>query len=131
MTPEAELAYVFTLYHMSSTRKMYSVSYFPSSTMNSIFISGQAFLTLLTFLAAACSAVLELKTMRASVQTQPASIERLPFGSLCLICPSKEVVSRVVLHPLSLQLFLFHPSVLEPDFHLSSFATKRGNGKKR
>lgn len=68
--------------------------------------------------------------MRVSVQTQPASIECLPFGSLCLICPSQEVVSRVVLHPLSLQLFLFHPSVLEPDFHLSNFATKRGNGKK-
>lgn len=130
--PEAELPFVFTLHYTSSPRKMYSVRSFPSSRMNSIFISGQAFLTLqmLTFLLLLHVCVLWRKTMRMSVQTQPASIERLPFGSLCLVCPSQEVVSRVVLHPLSLQLFLFHPSVLEPDFHLSSIATKRGNVEK-
>lgn len=93
--------------------------------MNTIFISGHAlFKRLLTFLAAAYAALLWLKTKRATVQTQPTSIEWLPFGSLCLVCPAQEVVSRVVLHPLSLQLFLFHPSVLEPDFHLSSITTK-------
>lgn len=82
-----------------------------------------------TRLAAACADNLPLQcleTMRASVQSRPASEESLPFGSLCLVRPSQEVVPRVVLHPLSLQLFLFHSSVLEPDFHLASFAMKRG-----
>lgn len=65
-----------------------------------------------------------LKTNAALAITQLASEESLSFGPLSLVCPAKEVVTRVVLHPFSFQLLLFHPSVLEPDFHLSGFAKK-------
>lgn len=50
---------------------------------------------------------------------------RLSLSSFSLICPSKQVVSCVILQPLSFQFLLFHSSVLEPDLHLTGAAENR------